>query len=234
MSFTVEDTSRIGRKAYWTAFVINISLVVALMLGCVFAAISGHFVLAAASFVLILPVAIYFRVVMMRRCRDIGWPAFLPWVLMGAGIVANLVRVSEGVEAMRNPSAGLLPGLVGLIDFGFMIAIGCIDTKNRSGDYARQFYDDDDEDDEIVPTALPVMPRAAVRVPQGYDADAAPQAVFVNREAEEASWDAAIARALEAHQRGGEDEPRRPLAPSVPRPAPGVQRPVGGFGRRVV
>lgn len=231
MSLSVEDKSRIGRSGYWTAFVINLVAVVVLLGGCVAAALSGHFAFAILLFLLVAPVAIYFRVVMMRRCRDIDWPAFLPWALLGAGVVANLLRMSQGVEGLRNHSPGVVPMLVGLVDFGFMIAIGCIEGRNRDGDYARPFYDEDDE-----PLAQPAMPQAAARMPTGYEPDAASAqpAALSGREAEEASWDAAIARALQAHQQGEQQEVHRPFAPPVQRPAPGLRRPAGGFGRRVI
>lgn len=231
MSYSVADKSRIGRSGYWTAFVINIVAVVGLLGGCVVAAISGHIAVAVLCFLLVVPVGIYFRVVMMRRCRDINWPAFLPWVLLGAGILANLARASQGVEGLRNPSAGIPTLLVGLIDFGFMITIGCIDSKDRAGDYVRQFHDDDDQ-----PITRQAAPQAAARMSGGYDADAASaqRALLTSRDQEEASWDAAIARALEARQQGGGDASHRPVAPPVQRPAPALQRPAGGFGRRVV
>lgn len=232
MSFSVTDTSRIGRSAYWTAFIINIVAIIALMIGMVTAAFSGHIAFAILLFLLIAPVGIYFRVVMMRRCRDIGWPAFLPWVLFGAGMLANLTRIGQGAEALRNPGSGTLPLLVGLIDFAFMITIGCIQSQNRGGDYARHFVDDEDD---AAPAARPA--RAAARMPTGYDADAASaqRALLTTREDEEASWDAAIARALAAREQSGpEQDVHRPVAPGLQRPQSGLQRPAGGFGRRVV
>lgn len=232
MSFSVTDRSRIGRSAYWTAFIINIVAIIGLMIGMVTAAFSGHFAMAILLFLLIAPVGIYFRVVMMRRCRDIGWPAFLPWVLFGAGIVANLTRIGQGVEALRNPGSGTLPLLIGLIDFAFMIAIGCIQSQDRGGDYARHFLDDGDDG---LPAAGPARPAA--RMPTGYDADAASaqRAMLTTREDEEASWDAAIARALAAREQAApQHDVHRPVAPEVQRAPSGLQRPAGGFGRRVV
>ncbi|MFM5884364.1 MAG: DUF805 domain-containing protein [Novosphingobium sp.] len=231
MSFSVVDKSRIGRSGYWTAFVINIVAIVALIGACVAAAMSGHFAAAILLFLLVAPVGIYFRVVMMRRCRDIDWPAFLPWALFAAGILANLARASQGLEGLRNPNAGIPALLIGLIDFGFMIAIGCIDSKDRAGDYVRQFYDEDDQ-----PLARSAAAQPAARMPSGYDADAASaqRALLSGREQEEAGWDAAIARALEARQQDGGADSHRPVAPAVQRPAPALQRPAGGFGRRVV
>lgn len=233
MSFSVTDKSRIGRSAYWTAFIINIVAIIGLMIGMVTAALGGHFAMAILLFLLIAPVGIYFRVVMMRRCRDIGWPAFLPWALFGAGIVANLSRIGQGVEGLRDPGAATLPLLVSLIDFAFMIVIGCIDGKDRGGDYARHFLDDEDD----VPLARPAAPQAAMRSPTGFDADAAAaqRAMLGGREAEEAGWDAAIARALAAReQQTPEQDVHRPVAPGLQRPSSGLQRPAGGFGRRVV
>lgn len=230
MTYTVQDKSRIGRSAYWTAFIINIVAIIALFGGCIAAAVSGHFAMAILLFLLVAPVGIYFRVVMMRRCRDIGWPAALPWIFFGAGIVANLSRIAGGLESLRNPSSAALPTLVGLADFAFMIAIGCIAGQDRAGDYARHF-DVDDDDFPVQRSAARPIAAGPARVPQGFgDAPQAP----MSRDQEEASWDAAIARALEARQRGESADDHRPVAPPVQRPAPGIQRPAGGFGRRVV
>lgn len=232
MSFSVADPSRIGRSRYWTAFVINIAVIIALMIGMVTAAFGGHFAMAILLFLLIAPVGIYFRVIMMRRCRDIGWPAFLPWALFGAGILANLTRIGQGAEALRNPGAATFPLVIGLIDFAFMIAIGCIAGRDRGGDYARHFLDDEDD---VPLAARPAM--AAARQPTDYDADAASaqRALLSGREAEEASWDAAIARALEAREQpGAQQDVHRPVAPGLQRPMSDLQRPAGGFGRRVV
>lgn len=230
MSYTVNDKSRVGRSGYWTAFIINIVAVIGLVGGCVVAAVNGRFGLAILLFLLVAPVGIYFRVVMMRRCRDIGWPAALPWILFGAGIVANMSRFAGGLESLRDPGSSALPMLVGLADFAFMIVIGCIAGRDRAADYARHF-DTDDSDYSAARTGARPASSGPARMPQAFGE--APQAPM-SRDQEEASWDAAIARALEARQRGEGAGDHRPVAPPVQRPAPGIHRPAGGFGRRVV
>ncbi|WP_296677043.1 DUF805 domain-containing protein [Novosphingobium sp.] len=232
MSFSVQDKSRLGRSGYWTAFVINIVAIIGLLGACIAAALGGHISIAVLLFLLVAPVGIYFRVIMMRRCRDIGWPAALPWILFGAGILATLTRFSQGLEGLRSPGLGGVAGLVSLIDFGFMIAIGCIQGQSRSGSYAQYFEPDDDDYSAVRPANRAATAQPA-RMPQGYEPEVAP-AASLSREDEEAGWDAAIARALAARQDLAADDERNPVAPAVHRPVHGIQRPAGGFGRRVV
>lgn len=224
MGYSVPDKSRIGRSAYWTQFIVNIGVIIALLVGMVMAAMGGNLGVALLCFLLVAPVGIYFRVVMMRRCRDIGWPAFLPWVLFGAGILANVFRASQGLDGLRNPGGGGLPMLIGLADFAFMIVIGCIQGRGHE-DYASHFAPDDDYSPAAparfagTPAPIPAMPRQFGEAP-------------LDREQEEAGWDAAIARALEARQRA--EGQAQTAAPAPRMSAPGLQRPAGGFGRRVI
>lgn len=239
MGFPNQDKARIGRPAYWTGFVVNFTLVVGLLVAAVALGMNGHFGPAILCFLAIVPAGLYFRVIMMRRCRAIGWPAFLPWLMFGLGLFANLTRLSQGVEGLRNPGLAVFPMLVGLADFALMIAIGCIAGRGQR-EVAQVFEPDEDAFATARPLAQRSVPRgfgtapAAPRVPQDFEPTPAFRAAgYHTREQEEASWDAAIARALEARQRDAGGEIHRPLAPPVQRTS-GPRRPVAGFGRRVV
>ncbi|MBS0481544.1 MAG: DUF805 domain-containing protein [Proteobacteria bacterium] len=228
MAFPIQDSNCVGRSAYWTYFAVNLVVVAGLLTGMVALLFSGHFAMAVLCLFLVLPAGLYFRVIMMRRCRDIGWPAALPWLLFGLGVFANMTRFFHGVEGLRNPGVAPFPMLVGLADFAFMIAIGCIQGRGQS-DYARYFEPDEDDRLGQVPrpaTPMAARPMAQRPVPQGHDADL-PQ----DREQQEAIWDAAIARALAKQDMEARQEVHRPATPA-PR-TPGPPRPAGGFGRRV-
>jgi hypothetical protein len=171
--------------------------------------IAGGFLMIAA----VVPLGIYFRVIMMRRCRDIGWPPSLPWVLFVAQMVLPFAIAPDFSQPpeLTDPMALSVPLLLGFVDFVFSIVIGCIASK-----------------------ALP-------DVDTGYDAPMRQQARAVygmgGGSASGGSgrgdrFDDAIARALDAQRRGesilDDDLHSQRSAPAAPgRPAP-------SFGRRIV
>ena len=215
-----------SQSSYWTQFAINFVAVLGLLAFSIYSLFTGHWGMALLAFVLVVPVGIYFRVVMMRRCRDIGWPAFLPWLLFGGGILGNMGRITAGSAAALKTGMLGLPLVIGLADFVFMIVIGCIASKRQ--DYAAVF-EDDPRPGIFQPATRSGEPG---RSPAYHAPDSsAPQAVIPPAETEqEARWDSAIANALAAREASESQlaAPQRPFAP-----APLVRRP-GGFGRRVV
>lgn len=214
-----------NQSQYWTQFVINVIAVVGLISFSIYSLLSGHWGMAILAFLLVVPVGIYFRVVMMRRCRDIGWPPFLPWLFFGGGILGNMGRITAGSAAALKSGALGLPLMIGLADFVFMIVIGCIASKRQ--DYAAVF-----EDDPRPGGFQPATRRGEPARSLAYNnMDSAPRAAIPPAESEqEARWDAAIANALATRQAADDQSvpQQRPLAPG-----PLVGRP-GGFGRRVV
>src|SRR5690606_1566448 len=91
----------------------------------IWAVLSGEFLLGILMVLAVIPVGIYFRVIQMRRCRDIGWPAFLPWVFFG-------VQCLNGLRFdLQDPaSMGLgLTMVLGIADFIFSIAIGALPSR---------------------------------------------------------------------------------------------------------
>ena len=214
-----------SQSSYWTQFTINFVAVLGLLSFSIYSLVTGHWSMALLAFVLVVPVGIYFRVVMMRRCRDIGWPPVLPWLFFGGGILGNIGRITAGSAAALKTGMLGLPLLIGLADIVFMIVIGCIATKRQ--DYAAVF-----EDDPRVGAFQPATRRAEpARSPAYHSLEEAPQSSIQPAASEqEASWDAAIANALAARD-ASENQPAASHRPFAPGPLAG--RP-GGFGRRVV
>lgn len=226
MSFTVNDPGRVGQSKYWTVFGANMIIVPLLIVGGVYALFTGNFALGILMILAVLPMGIYFRVTMMRRCRDIGWPAFLPWLLFGLQLLLGFsgsFRPALG----QTPSLSLLaiPIMLGGIDFIFSIVIGCIASKN---DYAGVF-----EPDEV--DFRPSQPRsreALATTPwQSEPRQYAPVGGLAKGDEQLDSFDQKIARALEA-RRVGEQQPL--AAQGLTAQDSGANRPVGGFGRRVI
>lgn len=172
----------------------------------------------------IVPLGIYFRVVMMRRCRDIGWPAWLPWVLFvvpaGLNFMGGLGSLGSSGADLSSPLAMMIvPLLASLLDLGFAIVIGCIRTKDEGENLAQLFGPGPGEE----PHERPVQAG------------------------DYSSFDAAVARALAARRAGSSEEPatRRPRdvaeldaiaageAPLLPSPSAHA-RAVAGFGRKMV
>jgi uncharacterized membrane protein YhaH (DUF805 family) len=205
---------RIGQSAYWLRFCAYMVLVPVLLVFGVYQLFKGNFGTGVLAVLLIAPAGLYFRVVMMRRCRDIGWPAFLPWLSFGLqmaiGVFGQVRLVGGGL-----PSASLLmlPLAASLADFVFSIVIGCIASKERD-DYAAVFDFDDRDIRRAAPLAASHRPHAQPRqaMADGPDLD---------------RFDAAIARALEAQRSGADSSSLAAAAPAAARPAP-------SFGRKIV
>lgn len=248
MSFSVQDPGRVGQSTYWMYFGGNIVLGALLLIGGLYSIFTGSFVTGIVMMLLLLPMGIYFRVIMMRRCRDIGWPAFLPWLpfiamiaiggSMGLGGVPSALAASPSL-ALR--SLGLV-NFISLADFIFMIVIGCIGSKGYYGSPGGGYGD---------PATANYAP-----VDYGNAASAAPARVpeivypdtrdSMSGEPDLDRWDAAIAQrlaALSAAQDDGAPQEAQPSAapvsapasvrPAAPTPGPMVQRPATGFGRKV-
>jgi hypothetical protein len=192
-------------------FVVNIVAVAALLAGGFMAIFSGSFFLGVLLLIAIAPVGIYFRVVMMRRCRDIGWPAALPWIFFGAGMLVSFGTLSQMFGSRGElPSLGL-SWLVSLADLVFMVVIGCIAGRSGQGiDYEATFGPD--ESDYRRPS--PVRATAPAYRDEADERD----------EDRDARWDAAIQNAL--NKRGGTDG-SVPRAPAPIRPATFGRRPIG-------
>jgi uncharacterized membrane protein YhaH (DUF805 family) len=205
MGFPVDGAGRVSQGKYWALFGAYMISVPVLMFAGVFAILGGSFLTGMVLMVAIIPLGAYWRVIMMRRCRDIGWPAFVPWLIFGLQIVTSFTLTSgAGAGATPDLSMFLVPLVLGAVDFVFMIVIGCIGTR-RAVDYEDVFSGGSGRVEQT---------RPATAGSDGPD-----------------RYDDAIARALEAHRRGESTLSPPPAA----RPAPVTPtRAAVGFGRRVV
>jgi uncharacterized membrane protein YhaH (DUF805 family) len=212
MGFPADNSKRVSQGKYWALFGAYMVATVALLGGGVVAIVQGSIGLGLLMIVAIVPLGIYWRVIMMRRCRDIGWPAFLPWAIFGLQFVTSFLGQASFLGG-TTPSLGLLmlPLLLGLADFVFSIVIGCMGSK-REFDYNAVF---DDYRGEYRDEPQRTRPASAAPAVAGAGGD---------------RFDDAIARALEAHRRGESVLDARPAA----RPAPAMPaRAPAGFGRKM-
>lgn len=221
MTIAGNNAGRVSQGRYWAMFGINIVVMGLLVVGAASVALQGRFGLGLLMIAGIAPLAIYWRVIMMRRCRDIGWPAAAPWILFGIQIAisfnigSNLGTAATAATAGAAGAVGavasagsafLLASLVSTADFVFTIVIGCIGSK-QAVDYRANFGDGPG-------TLQSAQPR-----------DGEPRQGGPDR------FDDAIARALEAHRRKEAAAAATQLSHSAPVPA---ARQSAGFGRRVV
>ena len=108
MGFPHDTPGRASQSKYWTLFGLYMIAVPALLI------------------VGVIPLGIYWRVIMMRRCRDIGWPAFLPWLIFGGQFAAGFgLQIGAVSGTAPGWSMVALPLVLGLVDFVFSIVIGC-------------------------------------------------------------------------------------------------------------
>lgn len=239
MAFPASRVGRVGQSQYWTYFVVNLALVPMLLFGGLYFFVTGKFGAAFLAFLIIIPVGLYFRVIMMRRCRDIGWPAALPWIIFGfQGMMVFVVMASgtggHAPSLRPSPSALALP-LVGSVDFILSIVIGCIASKEPEN-LASIFG----SDDPAAPAYRPVPAHRLDSAPASYGQQPTPRQQpdrqnglsldeSLTREAEVARQDEAIARALAAYRdnQSGEDVRSGAVPHSVHRPPRSA-----GFGRK--
>lgn len=211
---TSSRKGRVGQAQYWTWFGIYVVAVVALMGFAFYCFVTGDLSTGVTAILPLAPLGIYFRVIEMRRCRDIGWPVFLPWLLFAVPFCFAMFTGMGGLGSGIGSAVTALtvPLLISLVDFVFSIVIGCIATKDEGEDYARIFGGE---------------PQPAR--PGGYRE---PRPAGPSGEPNYDRFDEAIARALEA-RRGTGSEPVPAPAPE-PIPASAHARAVAGFGRKVV
>jgi len=147
MSYTVNDPSRVGRQTYWMYYVAIMVATWAMYGWAIYEYIKFQVVPIVFGVVAPLILSVYFRVIASRRCRDIGWPAILPWVTwllpVVCGVISGMNAASHSLSAVGAQQAAALSGLggamifgmfLGLMDFVFQIVIGCIAGRDDGGD----------------------------------------------------------------------------------------------------
>jgi hypothetical protein len=207
---------RIGQSAYWARFAVFM-IGVPLLLGFgIYSMFSRDYALGIVAILAVFPLSIWFRFVMMRRCRDIGWPIFLPWSAQALQFLMFFMLFtsggfSGGFAAARTVSSGSL--LIGFADFVLVIALGCMRSRQVDVDYAEVFGGE------------PVAIRAR---PAGTDYGIAPAE---HPSATQAREDAAIERALAAYRSGAAAPTALSRPASGPVPVAAAPR-ASGFGRK--
>ncbi len=223
---------RVGQSRYWTIFGAYMILAPLLLFGGLYALFAGQYAVGLAALVLLSPLGLYFRVTMMRRCRDIGWPAFLPWVLfllpVGAGFLGGFRLGDLGPSALP---LLLMPLAVSLVDFLFAVVIGCKATKAAPDeDYARIFGDAGEAArPQSQPLPQPLSQTYHDEPPRTAPSPSAP----IGAEPDYSRFDAAVARALEARKAAASEPTPAAIAPT-PAPLSAHARAVAGFGRKAV
>jgi hypothetical protein len=219
----------IGQSGYWARFAVFMIGAPVLIGFGIYSLFTGDYGLGLISILAVFPLSIWFRFVMMRRCRDIGWPVFLPWSAQGLQFLVFFMLFSggglsgDGLSAAKTLSSGSM--LIGLADFVLIIALGCFASRQADVDYADVFGGD--PDDAWARPARPATPR----MPTSYGADPSDYP-----DAARAREDAAIARALSTYRGGGAEPapaplPARQVAPVAAPPIIAAPR-AGGFGRK--
>lgn len=222
MQLSAQDHRAIGQSGYWSRFAVYMVGVPALLVFGVYSLATRDFGMGVLAIIAILPLAIWFRFVMMRRCRDIGWPTWLPWsaqalqILMGFMILSS-GAMSGGIAALRTVSSGSM--LIGFADFVLVIALGCI-ASQQAVDYDEIFGGD--------PVRRPNTAEAVVTYREMPLED--------ERDEVRRREELAIARAVEAYRNGSA---MVPIPATPPAAAPqrmavpqGLAPRVAGFGRK--
>lgn len=254
MAYQARGSGRIGRAGYWKYFFTIGFGMLFLMFAGITTLLSGSVGGAAIAFLLLVPLGIYYRVIMMRRCRDIGWPAWLPWaflavnfLLMGSTIY-NLFEMVKSGAAMAPGAADMsVLGLFNIAAWGdtlFALILGFAPGQRR----AEPVYN-------VLETHRHYVPAQRIADnPQGFSGappvdifadrplmkpatpSPMPDAAIASADTGTASQDAAIARALEAYKAKQAGEAGMTAAqPAGQSPAPeGIAAPprAAGFGRK--
>lgn len=199
---------QIGRSAYWLRIVVLFVAMMALLAFAFGAFVTGNFGTALLCVALFLPAGIYFRIVQMRRCRDIGWPAFLPWVIFGVLLLNTASTFSDVNSASQLMTGSAMSMVLSLADFVFMVVIGCIAGRSDAGR------------DPVKDTYGSVTLRHGGDASEGGDDD---------------PYGDVIARAMDNYRRTGSVTPGQ-AAPKVSQAAarPAIPPRVAGFGRKAV
>lgn len=218
MNFAVAGRRGMERGQYWTYLIVYVVAVLGLAVGSVIALGRNEYILALAAFLLIGAGSLLFRGVMIRRCREIGWPDVLPWLTLTFTAMA-MASTFLSLAIAPEPSLSSLgwTSLLVVIDVVLMITIG---LREGAADLARARRQEEDEL-EATRAAFARLKPGSIQAPRDNE-DAAVRV------------DDAIARALADH-RG--EKPAEEGTPNVARQAT-QRRPAHGpraatFGRRV-
>jgi hypothetical protein len=95
--FARDEGRYIGQSQYWARFAVFMIGVPVLLGFGIYSLVTRDYGIGVLSILAVFPLSIWFRFVMMRRCRDIGWPVFLPWTAQGLQFLMFFGMFSSGV-----------------------------------------------------------------------------------------------------------------------------------------
>ena len=234
MGFAASMNGRIGIGPYWAYFIFHIVAILGLILTGVAMLFSGNWMAGILSFLAIIPVGLYFRVIMMRRCRDIGWPAWLPWAFFGANVMLSGIAFNGASSGIFSPGdirsyLGHM-NIISMLDLLFMIVIGCISPKQ----WSQPSYDPGIYPDAVC--ANPAIAYSAAReseILRSASMQSRPEPLQSEGISPDISrHDAAIAEALAAYKARSEAAQRNISADTAaPQQRPAMAR-TQAFGRK--
>lgn len=125
MSIT-SGQGRLSQPEYWLYFGCYMLISIGSLVSIFYFAMESRFAISLLAFFILTVSGLGFRVIEMWRCRDIGWPASLPWWLFGSQF---LLGIFSGIFGLPMSAMIVISILLGVIDFGFAIGIGCMPTR---------------------------------------------------------------------------------------------------------
>ena len=136
MSITYDGSPRVGIGQYWIMFAGSLIVSVIAIAVAIFSFFSANFFMVVIAALAMFASGIYLRVAEMRRCRDIGWPAQLPWVFFGILVLLALVSFQGGMVSLASSGMSIM---VSVADLGFAILVGCIPSKEWQAPSAAEY-----------------------------------------------------------------------------------------------
>lgn len=117
---------RVSQPEYWLYFAIYMMLSIGSLISIFYFAAQLRISLTLFSAFVLFVGGLWFRVVEMWRCRDVGWPAAIPWLIFAAQFLFGLIG---GVSALSMVAMLIATLILGFIDFVFAVGIGFLPTQ---------------------------------------------------------------------------------------------------------
>lgn len=117
---------RVSQPEYWLYFGCYVLISIGSLVSIFYFAAQLRFAIALFAAMILMVSGLGFRVIEMWRCRDIGWPGSLPWLLFGSQF---FLSIFAGITGMSLTAMIVLSIVLSVVDFGFAIVIGCLPTQ---------------------------------------------------------------------------------------------------------
>ncbi|WP_156874140.1 hypothetical protein [Sphingorhabdus lutea] len=127
-----DEYAYVGRGEYWKYFFTIGIVSIGLLVGMIFCLLSLELLLTLILGLALFSLGIYFRIIMARRCRDIGWPVELVWISCGFQIFLGFVtQKTFDPNIMQDNPPSIFILLLVFSDLFLAIIIGCIAGPDR-------------------------------------------------------------------------------------------------------